>query len=94
MLGLLCSLFSGMIQYYFLSAAGASQCLGILYRYFGRRIVSGLLETTSIVSKLLKFNEVSQNPVHYELPNFISKGTCHGLWTLFSPDHARLILML
>ncbi|XP_047954484.1 protein SWEETIE [Salvia hispanica] len=37
--------------------AGASQCLGILYRYFGRRIVSGLLETTTIVSKLLKFNE-------------------------------------
>ncbi|XP_042026090.1 protein SWEETIE-like [Salvia splendens] len=37
--------------------AGASQCLGILYRFFGRRIVSGLLETTTIVSKLLKFNE-------------------------------------
>ncbi|CAI9766931.1 unnamed protein product [Fraxinus pennsylvanica] len=37
--------------------AGAAQCLGELYRYFGRRIMSGLLETTSIVAKLLKFNE-------------------------------------
>ncbi|KAL6520096.1 hypothetical protein OROHE_017239 [Orobanche hederae] len=37
--------------------AGAAQCLGELYRYFGRRIVSGLLETTSIVAKLLKFTE-------------------------------------
>lgn len=39
---------------------GAAQCLGELYRYFGRRITSGLLETTSIVTKLLKFSEVSK----------------------------------
>ncbi|XP_060193029.1 protein SWEETIE [Lycium barbarum] len=37
--------------------AGAAECLGELYRYFGRRITSGLLETTTIVAKLLKFNE-------------------------------------
>ncbi|XP_073283294.1 protein SWEETIE-like, partial [Primulina huaijiensis] len=37
--------------------SGAAQCLGELYRYFGRRIVSGFLETTNIVVKLLKFNE-------------------------------------
>ncbi|EPS72441.1 hypothetical protein M569_02317, partial [Genlisea aurea] len=37
--------------------AGATQCLGELYRYFGRRIHSGLLETINIVVKLLKFNE-------------------------------------
>ncbi|KAH0698254.1 hypothetical protein KY290_016160 [Solanum tuberosum] len=37
--------------------AGAAECLGELYRYFGRRITSGLLETTTIVTKLLKFNE-------------------------------------
>ncbi|KAL3844866.1 hypothetical protein ACJIZ3_002269 [Penstemon smallii] len=37
--------------------AGAAQCLGELYRYFGRRIISGLLETTNIVAKLLKFAE-------------------------------------
>lgn len=37
---------------------GAAECLGELYRYFGRRITSGLLETTTIVTKLLKFNEV------------------------------------
>ncbi|KAL5722179.1 hypothetical protein ACHQM5_005729 [Ranunculus cassubicifolius] len=40
-----------------LRAAGAAQCLGELYRHFGRRITSGLLETTSIAAKLLKFNE-------------------------------------
>lgn len=37
--------------------AGAAQCLGELYRHFGRRITSGLLETTNIASKLMKFNE-------------------------------------
>ncbi|KAA8530559.1 hypothetical protein F0562_005268 [Nyssa sinensis] len=37
--------------------AGAAQCLGELYRHFGRRITSGLLETTIIVTKLMKFNE-------------------------------------
>ncbi|PKI75615.1 hypothetical protein CRG98_004016 [Punica granatum] len=37
--------------------AGAAQCLGELYRHFGRKITSGLLETTSIVAKLMKFNE-------------------------------------
>ncbi|KAK4279829.1 hypothetical protein QN277_011541 [Acacia crassicarpa] len=37
--------------------AGAAHCLGELYRHFGRRITSGLLETTIIASKLLKFNE-------------------------------------
>ncbi|KAK6150970.1 hypothetical protein DH2020_015902 [Rehmannia glutinosa] len=46
--------------------AGAAQCLGELYRYFGRRIISGLLETTSIVAKLLKFTEdfVRQEALH------------------------------
>lgn len=37
---------------------GAAQCLGELYRHFGRKITSGLFETTVIVSKLVKFNEV------------------------------------
>ncbi|KAL0664325.1 hypothetical protein Bca4012_101163 [Brassica carinata] len=37
--------------------AGAAQCLGELYRHFGRRITSGLFETTVIVTKLVKFNE-------------------------------------
>nr|GMD55450.1 HEAT repeat-containing protein 5B isoform X2 [Ipomoea batatas] len=37
--------------------AGAAECLGELYRYFGRRITSGLLETTAILTKMLKFNE-------------------------------------
>ncbi|XP_026407842.1 protein SWEETIE-like isoform X1 [Papaver somniferum] len=40
-----------------LRAAGASQCLGELYRNFGRRITSGLLETTNIAAKLIRFNE-------------------------------------
>ncbi|KAK7295809.1 hypothetical protein RJT34_18721 [Clitoria ternatea] len=37
--------------------AGAAQCLGELYKHFGRRITSGLFETTSIATKLMKFNE-------------------------------------
>ncbi|KAJ8637016.1 hypothetical protein MRB53_011283 [Persea americana] len=40
-----------------LSCAGAAQCLGELYRLFGRRITSGLTETTSIAAKLMKFHE-------------------------------------
>ncbi len=38
--------------------AGAAQCLGALYRNFGERITSGLVETSSIVAKLLKSSEV------------------------------------
>ncbi|KAL5739454.1 hypothetical protein ACOSQ2_028634 [Xanthoceras sorbifolium] len=37
--------------------AGAAQCLGELYRHFGRRVTSGLLETTIIATKLMKFHE-------------------------------------
>ncbi|KAJ1443259.1 Armadillo-type fold [Sesbania bispinosa] len=37
--------------------AGAAQCLGELYKHFGRRITSGLLETTIIATKLMRFNE-------------------------------------
>ncbi|XP_059452821.1 protein SWEETIE isoform X2 [Corylus avellana] len=37
--------------------AGAAQCLGELYKHFGRRITSGLLETTIIATKLIKFHE-------------------------------------
>ncbi|XAR51547.1 hypothetical protein NMG60_11006202 [Bertholletia excelsa] len=46
--------------------AGAAQCLGELYRHFGRRITSGLHETTIIVTKLMKFNEdfVRQEALH------------------------------
>ncbi|XP_048328605.2 protein SWEETIE isoform X2 [Ziziphus jujuba] len=46
--------------------AGAAQCLGELYRHFGRRITSGLLETTMIASKLIKFHEefVRQEALH------------------------------
>ncbi|PHT91392.1 hypothetical protein T459_06505 [Capsicum annuum] len=42
--------------------AGAAECLGELYRHFGRRITSGLLETTTIVTKLLKLNELDLGP--------------------------------
>ncbi|WCJ25388.1 HEAT repeat-containing protein [Euphorbia peplus] len=37
--------------------AGAAQCLGELYRHFGRKITSGLLETTIIATKLMKYTE-------------------------------------
>ncbi|KAK1263806.1 hypothetical protein QJS04_geneDACA011908 [Acorus gramineus] len=40
-----------------LSYAGSAQCLGELYRLFGRRITSGLMETTSIAAKLMRFHE-------------------------------------
>lgn len=40
-----------------LSCAGAAQCLGELYRLFGRRITSGLIETATIAAKLMKFHE-------------------------------------
>nr|XP_029117887.1 LOW QUALITY PROTEIN: protein SWEETIE [Elaeis guineensis] len=40
-----------------LSCAGAAKCLGKLYHLFGRRITSGLIETTSIAAKLMKFHE-------------------------------------
>lgn len=46
--------------------AGIAQCLGELYQHFGRRITSGLLETTMIAAKLIRFNEdfVRQEALH------------------------------
>ncbi|XP_008459469.1 protein SWEETIE isoform X1 [Cucumis melo] len=46
--------------------AGIAQCLGELYQHFGRRITSGLLETTIIAAKLIRFNEdfVRQEALH------------------------------
>uniref|UniRef100_A0A6N2MN55 Uncharacterized protein n=1 Tax=Salix viminalis TaxID=40686 RepID=A0A6N2MN55_SALVM len=40
-----------------LLASGAVRCLGELYQHFGRKITSGLPETTIIASKLMKFHE-------------------------------------
>ncbi|KAL6876470.1 hypothetical protein ACP4OV_013042 [Aristida adscensionis] len=38
--------------------AGAAQCLGEIYHLFGRKITAGLIETSSIVAKLMKYNEL------------------------------------
>jgi hypothetical protein len=43
---------------------GAAQCLGSLYKAFGERITSGLVETSSIVGKLLKASEVHYGASH------------------------------
>lgn len=41
-----------------LSYIGAAQCLGDLYRSYGRKITSGMVETSNIVTKMMKFPEV------------------------------------
>ncbi|WVZ80108.1 hypothetical protein U9M48_027611 [Paspalum notatum var. saurae] len=41
-----------------MASAGAAQCLGEIYRLFGRKITAGLIETSSIVAKLIKYHEV------------------------------------
>lgn len=38
---------------------GAAQCLGEIYRLFGRKITAGLIETSNIVAKLMKYHEVA-----------------------------------
>ncbi|XP_021304666.1 HEAT repeat-containing protein 5B isoform X2 [Sorghum bicolor] len=40
-----------------IACAGAAQCLGEIYRLFGRKITAGLIETSSIVAKLMKYHE-------------------------------------
>ncbi|KAJ1259294.1 hypothetical protein BS78_10G142900 [Paspalum vaginatum] len=40
-----------------MASAGAAQCLGEIYRLFGRKITAGLIETSSIVAKLIKYHE-------------------------------------
>lgn len=45
-------------HYFPFNSIGAAQCLGELYRLFGRRITSGLLETAVIATKLMKYHEV------------------------------------
>ncbi|GJN34322.1 hypothetical protein PR202_gb22972 [Eleusine coracana subsp. coracana] len=40
-----------------MACAGAAQCLGEIYRLFGRKITAGLIETSSIVARLMKYHE-------------------------------------
>ncbi|XP_006656123.1 protein SWEETIE isoform X2 [Oryza brachyantha] len=40
-----------------MACAGAAQCLGEIYRLFGRKITAGLFETSNIVAKLMKYHE-------------------------------------
>ncbi|KAM0896259.1 hypothetical protein ACQ4PT_023313 [Festuca glaucescens] len=40
-----------------MACAGAAQCLGEIYRLFGRKITAGLIETSNIVAKLMKYHE-------------------------------------
>ncbi|XP_047310511.1 protein SWEETIE isoform X2 [Impatiens glandulifera] len=56
--------------------AGAAQCLGELYHHFGRRITSGLLETTNIVGKLMKFNEDFVREAALQLLQNALEGSC------------------
>ncbi|XP_066167648.1 protein SWEETIE isoform X4 [Oryza sativa Japonica Group] len=37
--------------------AGVAQCLGEIYRLFGHKITAGLIETSNIVAKLMKYHE-------------------------------------
>ncbi|XP_057828164.2 protein SWEETIE isoform X1 [Cryptomeria japonica] len=50
-----------------LSFIGAAQCLGNLYRSYGHKITSGLVETSNIVVKLMKYPEVSVRIVALEM---------------------------
>ncbi|KQK18234.1 hypothetical protein BRADI_1g39436v3 [Brachypodium distachyon] len=40
-----------------MACAGAAQCLGEIYCLFGRKITAGLIETSNIVAKLMKYHE-------------------------------------
>ncbi|KAF7096581.1 hypothetical protein CFC21_098502 [Triticum aestivum] len=40
-----------------MACAGAAQCLGEIYHLFGRKITAGLIETSNIVAKLMKYHE-------------------------------------
>ncbi|KAI4352232.1 hypothetical protein L6164_006505 [Bauhinia variegata] len=72
--------------------AGAAQCLGELYKHFGRRITSGLLETTIIATKLLKFNEefVRREALHM-LQNAL-EGSCGSGFSSAYTEAFRLIM--
>uniref|UniRef100_A0A0E0LC01 HEAT repeat-containing protein 5B n=1 Tax=Oryza punctata TaxID=4537 RepID=A0A0E0LC01_ORYPU len=40
-----------------MACAGVAQCLGEIYRLFGHKITAGLIETSNIVAKLMKYHE-------------------------------------
>ena len=44
---------------------GAAQCLGEIYHLFGRKITAGLIETSNIVGKLMKYHEVCASPFSF-----------------------------
>ncbi|KAG9458284.1 hypothetical protein H6P81_002792 [Aristolochia fimbriata] len=75
-----------------LAFAGAAQCLGELYCFFGRRITSGLPETTNIAAKLMKFHEdfVRQEALQM-LQNALQGSDGSGALTAYS-EALRIIM--
>ncbi|KAF6137275.1 hypothetical protein GIB67_036312 [Kingdonia uniflora] len=75
-----------------LRAAGAAQCLGELYRHFGRRITSGLLETTNIAAKLMKFHEDFVRHEALEMLQNALEGSCGSGASAAYNESFRLIM--
>ncbi|KAL2632357.1 hypothetical protein R1flu_017043 [Riccia fluitans] len=57
---------------------GVAQCLGALLRAFGQKISSGLVETCSIVAKLMRYSEVGVRQAALELLQDALEGSGGG----------------
>ncbi|XP_024543648.1 protein SWEETIE [Selaginella moellendorffii] len=74
------------------SFIGAAQCLGTLYRSYGPKITSNLGETSTLVAKLMRFQEVSVRQAGIQLLHDALEG-CGGIgpWSAYA-DGLRVIL--
>lgn len=70
---------------------GAAQCLGALYRAFGKKLSSGFLETTSIVAKLVKLPDASVRQAAMQLLQDALHGLGSGLANVAYAEALKVI---
>ncbi|BBN09583.1 HEAT repeat-containing protein 5 [Marchantia polymorpha subsp. ruderalis] len=76
------------------SCIGVAQCLGALLRAFGQRISSGLVETSSIVAKLMRYSEVGVRQAALELLQDALEGSGGGGAVTAYTEALRIIMKL
>ncbi|KAG6542843.1 hypothetical protein Mapa_015747 [Marchantia paleacea] len=78
----------------FVANAGVAQCLGALLRAFGQKISSGLVETSSIVAKLMRYSEVGVRQAALELLQDALEGSGGGGAITAYTEALRIIMKL
>lgn len=73
---------------------GLANCLGALYRSFGQKLTSGLLETSNIVVKMMRFPEISVRQAALQLLQDALEGSGGGGSVSAYSEALRVVLRI